>query len=168
VAIVHGHPPDSGTLDADLVRDAGLGRRGVARGGQEGRRAVTRYRVIERFSGGALLSVTLETGRTHQIRIHLADAGTPVLGDRVYGRREDRDAESEAPRQMLHARRLGFAHPSTGKIVRVESPLPEDFRMVLAARRAAPVRRTHGERKTPREGGASRKRRERSDARRGR
>lgn len=135
LAIVEGAPPESGTLDADLVRDAGLGRRGVARRGEEGRRAVTRYRVLERLRGGALVSVTLETGRTHQIRIHFADAGTPVVGDRVY-RDGLGSTGAAAPRQMLHARRLGFAHPRTGEAVRVEAPVPEDFESVLRSLRA--------------------------------
>ena len=126
VAIVEGHPPDSGTLDSDLVRDAGLGRRGVARRGEQGTRAVTRFRVLERLRRAALVSVRLETGRTHQIRVHFSAEGYPVLGDPVY-RRGPAPPALEAPRQMLHARRLGFAHPRTGAAVTAESPLPEDF-----------------------------------------
>jgi 23S rRNA pseudouridine1911/1915/1917 synthase len=98
--------------------------------------------VLERFPGAALLELALETGRQHQIRVHLAHAGMPVLGDRVYGERPDakstrgrvkatRRAHAPVPRQMLHARVLGLAHPSTGATVRVESPLPSDFRAVL-------------------------------------
>jgi len=132
LAIVRGAPPETGVLDADLVRDAGLGRRGVARGGQAGRRAVTRYRVLERLAGAALVSVTLETGRTHQIRIHFAGAGTPVVGDRVYGERDRRAGPSdEATRQMLHARRLGFVHPRTGEAISVTSNPPPDFEAAL-------------------------------------
>jgi len=142
VAIVEGKLPDSGTFDADLVRDGGDRRRGVARAGQEGRRAVTRYRVLERLGEATLVSIELDTGRTHQIRVHFASAGHPVLGDPVYGRRsqgsrvESREERPrlwtpQAPRQMLHARRLGFAHPRTGEPVRAESPIPEDFREVL-------------------------------------
>lgn len=136
LAIVEGRPPESGTLDADLVRDAGLGRRGVARPGQSGRRAVTRYRVLERFARAALVSVELETGRTHQIRIHFSAAGTPVAGDRVYRRGAGAPAVVAAPRQMLHARRLGFAHPATGALVHAEAPLPADFETVLRGLRA--------------------------------
>ena len=138
MAIVEGRVPDSGSYTADLVRDGGDLRRGVARPGQQGERAVTRYRAIERFDGATLVSIELETGRTHQIRVHFAAAGHPVLGDRVYGgrRRGSRVGGQEgkgpqAPRQMLHARRLGFAHPRTGERVRAESPLPEDFVGVL-------------------------------------
>jgi 23S rRNA pseudouridine1911/1915/1917 synthase len=131
LAIVEGSPAETGTLDAELVRDAGLGRRGVARRGEQGRRAVTRYSVRERLRGASLVSITLETGRTHQIRIHFAAEGHPVVGDRVYRRRPGEAAVIEAPRQMLHARRLGFTHPRTGAAVRAESPVPEDFEKVL-------------------------------------
>jgi 23S rRNA pseudouridine1911/1915/1917 synthase len=134
VALVEGAPPDSGTFDGDLVREGGL-RRSVARAGQEGRRAVTRYRTVERFPAAALVSVRPETGRTHQIRVHFSAAGHPVLGDRVYGNAR------LAPRQMLHARRLGFPHPRTGETVSAESGVPEDFEKVLAALRAAKKKR---------------------------
>jgi 23S rRNA pseudouridine1911/1915/1917 synthase len=129
VALVEGSPEDGGTFDADLVREAGL-RRSVARAGQEGRRAVTRYRTLERFGKTALVSVRPETGRTHQIRVHFSAAGHPILGDRVYGNAK------LAPRQMLHARRLGFPHPRTGEPVAAQSPVPEDFERVLSALRA--------------------------------
>jgi 23S rRNA pseudouridine1911/1915/1917 synthase len=138
LALVEGAVLDSGTFSADLVADAGSARRGVARPGEQGKRAVTRYRAIERLAGATLVSVELETGRTHQIRVHFAAAGHPVLGDRVYGGRgresrvEGRQSKlPEIPRQMLHARRLGFPHPQTGKPVRAEAPLPEDFVAVL-------------------------------------
>jgi 23S rRNA pseudouridine1911/1915/1917 synthase len=133
LALVEGTVPDSGTFSADLVADRGSARRGVARPGEQGKRAVTRYRAIERLAGATLVSVELETGRTHQIRVHFAAAGHPVLGDRVYGRSREARVKSresklpESPRQMLHARRLGFPHPRTGKPVRAEAPLPEDF-----------------------------------------
>jgi 23S rRNA pseudouridine1911/1915/1917 synthase len=130
LAIVEGSLPDSGSYTADLVRDGGDLRRGVARPGQEGKRAVTHFRAIERLRGATLVSVELETGRTHQIRVHFAAAAHPVLGDRVYGERsresrvQGRESRVEVPRQMLHARRLGFAHPRTGVRVKAESPLP--------------------------------------------
>ncbi|HYK41918.1 MAG TPA: RluA family pseudouridine synthase [Thermoanaerobaculia bacterium] len=155
LAIVEGAPAEAGTLDAELVRDAGLGRRGVAKRGEQGRRAVTRYRVRERLHGASLVSITLETGRTHQIRIHFAAEGHPVVGDRVYRRRPGEAAAIDAPRQMLHARRLGFTHPRTRAVVRVESPVPEDFEKVLEnlrkrrpaqpGRAAAPSPRRAGE-----------------------
>ena len=130
VAIVEGTPPDSGVFSDDLARDRPDLRRRVARPGQPGKRAVTHYRTLEPLPGAALVSVELETGRTHQIRIHFAAAGHPVVGDRVYGR-AGREESPDVPRQMLHARRLSFAHPRTGEIVRVESGLPEDFALVL-------------------------------------
>jgi 23S rRNA pseudouridine1911/1915/1917 synthase len=135
VALVEGLPPDAATLDADLVREPGL-RRSIARPGQEGRRAVTRFRTLERFAGAAMVSVRPETGRTHQIRVHLSATGHPILGDRVYGREVVPGTADAAPRQMLHARKLGFPHPETGRSVSAESPLPEDFTRVLAALRA--------------------------------
>jgi 23S rRNA pseudouridine1911/1915/1917 synthase len=126
VAIARGTVPESGRFDADLARTPGL-KRGIARPGQEGRRAVTRYRALERLPGATLVSVRPETGRTHQIRVHFAAAGHPILGDRVYGG----EAGDAAVRQMLHARRLGFPHPSTGEPVAAEAPLPEDFAELL-------------------------------------
>ena len=145
LAIVAGNPPESGILDADLVRDAGLGRRGVARRGEPGRRAVTRYRVLERLSGASLVSVSLETGRTHQIRVHFLSIGHPVIGDRVYRPRAASTAPPEAARQMLHARRLGFAHPSTGASVLVEAEPAADFQTALAALRRGVRRSAHPE-----------------------
>ncbi len=169
LVIVEGRLPDSGSYTADLVRDGGDLRRGVARPGQHGERAVTHYRAIERFDGATLVSVELETGRTHQIRVHFAAAGHPVLGDRVYrGRSRGSRARAsqrsiggrewkgpQAPRQMLHARRLGFAHPRTGERVRAESPLPEDFVEVLEnlrkkSKAVSREWRVNGKKKAPR------------------
>jgi 23S rRNA pseudouridine1911/1915/1917 synthase len=93
---------------------------------------------VERFAGAALLEVELETGRQHQIRVHLAHVGLPVLGDSVYG--GGGPALVAVRRQMLHASRLAFAHPRTGDTVRVESPLPADFAKALAALRVKPKR----------------------------
>jgi 23S rRNA pseudouridine1911/1915/1917 synthase len=87
-----------------------------------GRTARTDYRVLADIEGGVLVECTLHTGRTHQIRVHLKHLGHPVLGDEVYGRR------GVYPRQMLHAWKLGFAHPRTGEPLCFESPLPADFR----------------------------------------
>src|SRR5207302_10396847 len=86
-AIVEGEAPDAGTFDSDLVREPGL-RRSVARPGQKGTRAVTRFRTVERLAGATRVSVRPGTGRTHQIRVHFSAAGHPILGDRVYGLRE--------------------------------------------------------------------------------
>jgi len=134
VALASGRLPDAGTFDADLVRTRDL-RRSVARPGETGRPAVTRFQVVERLRGAALVSIRPETGRTHQIRVHFSAAGHPILGDRVYGAR---GGEPDAvPRQMLHARRLGFVLPERERVA-VEAPLPDDFRHELESRRLPP------------------------------
>jgi 23S rRNA pseudouridine1911/1915/1917 synthase len=130
LALADGATPEEGLLDSDLVAAPGL-RRTIARPGQSGRRAITRYRTVERFAGASLLSIRPETGRTHQIRVHLAEAGHPILGDRVYAPPKGA-AAGAAPRQMLHARALGFTHPRTGRPVRAEAPIPDDLAAVLA------------------------------------
>lgn len=156
LALVAGSTPDSGAYDADLVRTAGL-RRSVARPGESGRRAVTRFRTLERLAHASLVSVRLETGRTHQIRVHFSAAGHPVLGDRVYGLREA--GGGPASRQMLHARRLGFPHPVTGRPIAVEAPLPPDFEETLEQLRARKKRPgSAGPQKPPGKGRATRER----------
>jgi 23S rRNA pseudouridine1911/1915/1917 synthase len=117
-----------GTIDLNLVPDRGDLRRGVARHGDEGRTAITHYRVIERFGAVAtLVACWLETGRTHQIRIHLAAIGHPVVGDTVYRPRSQPRSKAHFSRQALHAQTLGFVHPLTGRHVQVEAPLPADL-----------------------------------------
>ena len=89
---------------------------------------MTHYRVVERFGPVAtLVACWLETGRTHQIRIHLAEIGHPVVGDRVYRPRNQPRCKAQFARQALHARTLGFDHPRTGQHVHVEAPLPADL-----------------------------------------
>ena len=134
LAIVEGDLPKAGVLDAALVADRGDRRRGIARGGEPGKRAVTRYEPIEAFGRATLVSISLETGRTHQIRVHFSEAGHPVVGEPVY-RRRGAAPRVDAPRQMLHARRLGFEHPETGEPVRAVSPVPADFDAVLSGLR---------------------------------
>jgi 23S rRNA pseudouridine1911/1915/1917 synthase len=129
VALVEGRvAKDSGTIGLELVRDRGDRRRGTARPGESGRRAVTHYRVVERLPGATLVALCLETGRTHQIRVHLAALGHPVVGDAVYRPKHFPLPAIDARRQMLHARTLEFRHPRTGERVRVESEAPPDFR----------------------------------------
>ncbi len=104
-----------------------------------GKRAVTHVRVLAALRGATHVACTLETGRTHQIRVHLSESGTPVLGDPLYGR-PPRDPELRAladrvGHQALHARVLGFVHPATGQALRFEAPPPADFRVVLEALR---------------------------------
>jgi 23S rRNA pseudouridine1911/1915/1917 synthase len=119
---------ESGTIRLALTADRGDLRRGVARGGDEGRPAVTHFRVVERFGPVAtLLACWLETGRTHQIRIHLAALGHPVVGDKVYRPREQVRSKARFGRQALHAQTLGFVHPITGAHVHAEAPPPTDL-----------------------------------------
>ena len=133
LALVQGTPrAPGGTVDQPIHTEYRAGRRRLAGPGEPSLPALTRWRVRERFPGAALLDVQLETGRQHQIRVHLAHQGLPVLGDPVYGPKAGPVA---VPRPMLHARRLAFTHPLTGAPVEVESPLPADFRQALAALR---------------------------------
>jgi 23S rRNA pseudouridine1911/1915/1917 synthase len=129
-----------GTVDAPIDRHPTDRVRMAVREG--GREAVTHYRVIKRYRAHTHVRVQLETGRTHQIRVHLAHAGYPIVGDRVYGGRLTlpkgagealRQAVRDFPRQALHAARLQFAHPVTGKPVECVSPLPADMLGLLAA-----------------------------------
>jgi 23S rRNA pseudouridine1911/1915/1917 synthase len=147
LALVHGAPAETGRLDTPYGRHPRDRTRYTGRVAA-GRRAVTGWRVQERFGeAAALLEVALETGRTHQIRVHLAEAGHPLLADPAYGgqRREAR-LEPEAPvrraaqaigRQALHAWRIAFDHPRTGKPLRFEAPLPGDLKAGLAILRKA-------------------------------
>ncbi len=134
-ALVLGQPAaDAGVIDAPLA-DEYVGRRRVARGGEPAHEALTRYKVLERLTGAARLELELETGRQHQIRVHLEHLGHPVLGDAVYGAGSAHRLHLRVPRQMLHARLLGFAHPTQNSALRVEAPPPSDFAEVLAALR---------------------------------
>ncbi len=127
---------DQGTIDLPLVADRGDLRRGVARNPGEGKTAVTHYRVLERYGGAAtLLACWLETGRTHQIRIHMSAIGHPVVGDAVYRPREHVKGRIKHDRQVLHAQTLGFVHPRTGLTIRTESPPPEDLEKLITGLR---------------------------------
>lgn len=133
------------TFRSRLIADRGDGRRGSTLHPRLGREAVTHVTVRERLDGVTWIECRLETGRTHQIRIHLGEAGHPLLGERVYGAPAVRAASSPAPRLMLHAGVLGFEHPITGEPLRFEREPPEDFLEVLGrARRAAPGERCAG------------------------
>jgi 23S rRNA pseudouridine1911/1915/1917 synthase len=145
VAVVEGEiAPPRGTIDRPLIADRGDGRRGAARRAGEGSRAITHYESIERFGGVATqLLCGLETGRTHQIRIHLADAGHPLVGEPVYRSKTSPPFPLVFPRQALHAQALGFVHPFTHKVMRIEAPLPGDLTDLVAALRdryGAPAR----------------------------
>jgi len=163
-ALVEGVPSDDeGQVDAPIYDVYEAGRRRLARPGEPAHEARTRWRVVERFRAGALLEVELETGRQHQIRLHLATLGLPIVGDQVYGHaprwwpQRGRSARNTiaAPRQMLHARHLAFVHPITGIRVEAESPLPADFRAALAVLRRVDPARDAG----PRGSGSARRRR---------
>lgn len=127
LALVHGQPPaPEGVIDAPLGRDPRRRKRMAVLIG--GRAARTGYRVLSQVGDHSLLAVTPETGRTHQIRVHLAWLGVPVVGDRVYGRRRQ---SPDSPRQFLHAWRLSFERLAGQGRLDLECPLPEDLRAVL-------------------------------------
>ncbi len=118
------------TIRSNLIDDRGDGRRGSTKLPGVGKEAVTHVSLEERLSGYTLLSCRLETGRTHQIRIHLSEAGHPVCGEKVYVKKpngEMFDDQSEAPRLALHATELGFEHPATGEHLHWSMPLPGDL-----------------------------------------
>jgi 23S rRNA pseudouridine1911/1915/1917 synthase len=138
LALVAGHPEsESGTIDAPIGRDRAR-RTLVSTRSDRPRAAVTRFEVLERLPATALLRVSLETGRTHQIRAHLAAIGHPVCGDPQYGGRPC-GRQLGLERQFLHAGRLMFRHPRSGEIVECESKPPVDLRRALDAARREPV-----------------------------
>jgi 23S rRNA pseudouridine1911/1915/1917 synthase len=145
LALVLGSPArDSGEVDSPIGRDP-VHRKRMSVRAPRGREARTSWRVVERFDAAALLRVGLHTGRTHQIRVHLASIGHPVAGDPVYGGKRvlpsRRGAAGEAfaslERPALHAARLSFTHPATGERLAFEAPLPADLESVLALLRVA-------------------------------
>jgi 23S rRNA pseudouridine1911/1915/1917 synthase len=125
---------DQGFIDAAIARHPTHRKRMAVTDGS-GRAAQTAYRVLERFNAGTLVELTLYTGRTHQIRVHLKHIGHPLLGDLTYGNRQNQRLRETlgwaAARQMLHAFRLAFEHPRTCRRVVVEAPLPADFSAAL-------------------------------------
>lgn len=129
LAVVEGvYLTSEGRIDLPLVEDAGDNRRGVSRDPDRGVPATTHFRVVESYGTVAsLVSVRLETGRTHQIRIHLAAVDHAVVGDQVYGRRNRPKFPIKFRRQALHAAALGFNHPMSGRSMRVDAPLPADM-----------------------------------------
>jgi len=142
-AVAIGVMTAGGTIDAPIDRHPVDRLRMAVRG--NGREAVTHYRVIERFRAHTHVRVELETGRTHQIRVHLAHAGFPLVGDAVYGKRlvmpKTPSPRAEAAlrgfhRQALHAARLAFQHPASGKRVEFKAPLPKDLLELVGALRA--------------------------------
>jgi 23S rRNA pseudouridine1911/1915/1917 synthase len=127
-AIVRGNVrEDSGVIDAPIGRHV-TDRKRRAVTDKASRAAVTRYEVIGRYKDFTHVRCTLETGRTHQIRVHMAHIGHPILGDTVYGRKTPEFSQSA---QCLHAKRLKFIHPRTGQAIELETELPQYFRDVL-------------------------------------
>ena len=127
--VIGGMKEDQGTVDLPIARHP-TDRKKMAVNHYNGRRAVTHWRVLNRYRGYTHLQCRLETGRTHQIRVHLAQTGHPVLGDPVYG--GVRKGFPELVGQCLHARRLSFVHPATGERLTLECPLPDYFTATLA------------------------------------
>ncbi len=130
--IVRGHPDETGTVDAPIGRHP-KDRKRMAVNAKDGKPAVTYYRVLEYFPGYAYVECRLETGRTHQIRVHMAHIGHPIVGDPVY----NPGGESFGlTGQCLHAKTLCFAHPKTGETLKFTAELPETFEKLLTKLRA--------------------------------
>jgi 23S rRNA pseudouridine1911/1915/1917 synthase len=141
---------DAGTIRTHLVRDRGDGRRGSS-GTETGKPAVTHVRPVEHFGDAfTLAECRLETGRTHQIRIHLSEIGHPLCGERVYAasRNAQGDDTTGAARVMLHAADLGFVHPETGAELSFTSPLPADMQRLLDRLRSVRGKAARGETRT--------------------
>ena len=145
-AVVIGSPPPSGTVEAAIGRHRTQRTRMAV--GARGKPAITHYRVLERYPRHTRLEVRLETGRTHQIRVHLAHLGYPILGDPTYGGRNTRarrvahgepDMAVTFPRPALHARRLSFAHPISDRTLEIESAHAPDMQRLVEALRAVSV-----------------------------
>lgn len=132
-AVVTGHLKENeGTIDAPIARHpTNRKKMAVVAGGRE---AITHYKTIEEFSGFTYAKMELETGRTHQIRVHMSHIGHPIMGDTVYGGGKtpfEKAHKSLIDGQMLHAKELSFPHPRTKEIVHFECPLPENFEKIL-------------------------------------
>lgn len=148
VAVVRGRlAPATGIVDRPIARDAAFRKRmRVVREG--GRVAVTRWEVLEHYPGATLVALAPETGRTHQLRVHLASLGHPIVGDAVYGGDRGRWSGPDAvaavlaacPRQALHAESLRFRHPGTGEPMEVRAPWPADLQALVDGLRRAAVR----------------------------
>ncbi len=121
---------EEGHIEDSLSRHPKIRRKMAVSKDEEAKEALTKYRVLERFAYSTLLTVRILTGRTHQIRVHLAHLGNPVLGDELYGKKES------APRLCLHASKIEFSHPKTGKIMTFESPLPPEFEAAIKVERS--------------------------------
>ncbi len=133
-AVVQGHPdPLAGTIDAPIGRHPNHSWKFAVT--PDGKPSVTHYETLEAFPGASLLEIHLETGRTHQIRVHMAAHRHPCVGDPLYGADPTLSARLGLGRQWLHAHQLAFSHPGTGEWVQFESPYPADFQHALAVLR---------------------------------
>jgi 23S rRNA pseudouridine1911/1915/1917 synthase len=129
LALVDGHPPTpTGRIEAAIGRDPKNRQRMAVLPDTKGKMAISEYKTVETFSNHALLQVSIHTGRTHQIRLHLAFLNCPVVADTTYGHKR---TSLPVPRQMLHAHRLGIALPRDKKQITFEAPLPPDFQTVI-------------------------------------
>ena len=134
-ALVQGHPdPSSGTIDAAIGRHPSAGWRFAVR--RDGKPAVTHYKTLEAFAPATLLEVGLETGRTHQIRVHFSALNHPCCGDPMYGSDEALSEELGLTRQWLHAVSVGFRHPADGRWMEIDCPYPDDLQHALDVLRA--------------------------------
>ena len=133
LALVYGEVDRANTVDAPIGRDPHNRTKRMVQA--QGKPAVTHYEVIERHPGLALLRCRLETGRTHQIRVHMQHIGHPLVGDGIYASSRRGSAKIPFPRQALHAERLGLVHPITGDDMLWHTPLPPDFASLLQALR---------------------------------
>jgi len=129
-ALVWGSPPPSGRIETLIGRHP-VHRKKMAVPKEGGREAVSSFKTVETFAETTWVQVKIETGRTHQIRVHMAHLGYPVVGDAVYGRARKNKLPMAAERQMLHAARLEFTHPDTGKRLSFEAPLFDDMHRLL-------------------------------------
>lgn len=143
LALVHGNPPQTARIETLYGRHP-VHRQRFSGRVKEGKSALTEFTVQERFAAAALVEVLLHTGRTHQIRVHLSEAGHPLLCDELYGAKgkartpEVAEAEALLGRQALHAWKLSFPHPVTEKPLTFEAPLPPDFTAALTRLRQSP------------------------------
>ena len=138
VALVHGEMISGGSIDDPIGRHS-VNRKRMAVKPSMGREAITHYRIRKKFSGFTLLDVSLETGRTHQIRVHMSYRNYPIVGDRVYGKKMNSGNNlvltllANFPRQALHAEWLIFLHPKTKEEVSFNAPIPSDFQEMIDA-----------------------------------
>jgi 23S rRNA pseudouridine1911/1915/1917 synthase len=135
LALVWGHPESAGRIEKPIGRHP-VQRQRMSTLSRRGKPALTSWQVLRCYGGPlSLLQVSIHTGRTHQIRVHMADAGFPIVGDAVYGGKQAGrllpGSGQIAPRQMLHAWSLSFRHPLNGQVVNVTAKLPDDFENLL-------------------------------------